>query len=297
MRKYVIIIQCLLLFPLISLQGAERDSTQVIQIDQQAYSLHKVLPGETLYSIAKQYNVDLTEMILVNRIGESGYSLDVDQLLIIPLYAKRKIMTEVKIDEVPEGYITHIVKQGETLYSITRSYNGVTPEMVMQKNGLTSDTLKIGQTILIPQNFEAEPETVKNEDTAIKAEADTVVDKALYKNPFYDKQQALQSQFDEVESDDAGLEVSRGIGTWLNNSRSENTKNFYALHKDAPIGTVVKIRNLMNNRVAFVKVIGKLPENDENRNLVIKVSAATAKYLNILDERFLVELMIPKGKS
>ncbi len=43
----------------------------------------------------------------------------------------------------------HIVQQGDTLYSIARTY-GVSVEAIKQANGLTSDDIYIGQQLIIP---------------------------------------------------------------------------------------------------------------------------------------------------
>lgn len=46
------------------------------------------------------------------------------------------------------NYINYIVKKGDTLYSIARN-NNVSVDTLIKDNGLTSNTLSIGQTIRI----------------------------------------------------------------------------------------------------------------------------------------------------
>jgi histone H3/H4 len=46
----------------------------------------------------------------------------------------------------------------------------------------------------------------------------------------------------------------------------------------------------MNNKTIRVKVIGKLPDTGENKNILIRISESAAKQLNALDEKFLVEI-------
>ena len=88
-------------------------STEKVQIEGKYYYIHIVKPGHTLYSISRAYNTDL------NLIVESNPGIENDlrpeQILRIPI----QNIQEPKAVE----YITHIVKQGETLFSLLRLYN------------------------------------------------------------------------------------------------------------------------------------------------------------------------------
>ncbi|GIV33013.1 MAG: hypothetical protein KatS3mg031_0548 [Chitinophagales bacterium] len=257
-----------------------------ITLEGKEYTLHKVKAGETLYSICKFYKVELAELVAVNRIGSGGYTLLSGDILIIPLYAQKASVLDVDEKVISEtGYITHVVKPGETLFSISRSYNGVTPAMIKEKNGLSSDTLRVNQKLMIPQQLNV---------VALYKSA-PVVEVTAGENPSERRlKESLQKQFAKEEAAKGGTEVVRGIATWIDNDEKENTTNLFALHKYLPIGTIVRIRNLMNNRELYVKVIGKLPDNDEYQNVIIKVSKAAARQLHVLDEKFLVELMVPQ---
>lgn len=257
-------------------------------VDGKSYTLHKVAQGETLYSVCNRYKVDMTEVTVINKMGGNGYSLSTGEMLMIPLYAKKPTLVDTKSLKVSDdGYITHLVKQGETLYSICRSYNGVTVPMLREKNNLESDALKINQKLLIPQeiNVKAAYKDVKKEGAVVK-EISTA-----------DKEQvvAMEKQFTGTEKSSETLDITRGVATWISGNNDQNMKNYYALHKYAPIGTLIKVRNLMNNRTAFVKVIGKLPDTEEYKSIAIKVSGAAAYDLQVLDNKFLVEMTIPQG--
>ena len=43
----------------------------------------------------------------------------------------------------------YTIKEGDTLYSLAKQYK-VTAEQLRQKNGLTTDSLKVGQQIIVP---------------------------------------------------------------------------------------------------------------------------------------------------
>jgi rare lipoprotein A (peptidoglycan hydrolase) len=65
---------------------------------------------------------------------------------------------------------------------------------------------------------------------------------------------------------------------------------FLALHKSAPVGTIIQVSNPMNNISIFVRVIGKLPATGENDKIVIKLSQSAYERLNAIDKKFLVDL-------
>ena len=248
-----------------------------IAFAQQDVTLHKVAKGETLYSLCKRYQVQMTDVILLNEMGESGYSLTVGQTLKIPVAAAQPVtLAELKEARTPgDGYITHVVKQGESLYSICRSYNGVTVPMLREKNNLKSDTLAINQKLIIPQalNVKSAYKDVK------KAPAQ--------------QNMPLEKQFLAAEKTNETADISRGVATWIQ-GEGESMMNYFALHKTAPLGTVIKVRNLMNNRTTYVKVVGKLPDTDEYKSITIKLSGAAAYALQVLDAKFLVELTMPQ---
>jgi hypothetical protein len=68
----------------------------------------------------------------------------------------------------------------------------------------------------------------------------------------------------------------------------DNSGKYLALHKSAPIGTLVLVKNLANNQSIWVKVIGRLPSNDGK--LIIKLSPKAFERLNAVDKRIRAEI-------
>jgi rare lipoprotein A (peptidoglycan hydrolase) len=85
------------------------------------------------------------------------------------------------------------------------------------------------------------------------------------------------------------LVVETGIATWIDNT-DINPNRYFALHRTAPIGTIIRVRNKMNSKYVFVKVVGVLPDTGDNANLIIKLSKAGAVKLDVIDARFQAEL-------
>ncbi|MFW6337794.1 MAG: LysM peptidoglycan-binding domain-containing protein [Alkalispirochaetaceae bacterium] len=91
--------------------------------------VHRVKPGDTLYSIARSYGVPVERILEENGIDDPRYLL-VGKELDIPL--------------------TYVVSPGDTLYSIARRYE-VDVEKLRDLNELSSDTIVIGQRLTLPE--------------------------------------------------------------------------------------------------------------------------------------------------
>ena len=94
--------------------------------------IHVVQPGETITSIANQYNVTTERLIADNGLPNPD-NLLVGQSIVV-LYTD----------------VTHTVVQGDTLYGIAQTY-GVEPAQILRNNPWIADTqgLTPGQTIVI----------------------------------------------------------------------------------------------------------------------------------------------------
>jgi LysM repeat protein len=108
---------------------------------------HTVQKGETLFHIAKKYNVRVEGIMEINHLHTEDI-FEGARLIINP---NQPAINENEEAVVP-GY--HLVKQGETLYSIARKYNTTVIEL-RALNELTSDTLRVGdELVVVPLNGE-----------------------------------------------------------------------------------------------------------------------------------------------
>lgn len=98
-----------------------------------------VKSGDTLYSIARNYNLTVNDLKKFNNL--SSNFLTIGQRLLIS-------DGNDKVGETNSENI-YIVKNGDTLYSISRIYN-VSVDDLKSYNGLNSSLLNIGQIIRIP---------------------------------------------------------------------------------------------------------------------------------------------------
>lgn len=111
---------------------------------------YTVQKGDTLFSIANKFNTTVDEIKRLNNLNSN--TLTIGQILNIP-----KQSTESPTP--PEETITYIVKRGDSLWSIANTYK-TTVEKIKELNNLTSNSLTIGQKLIIPiTNSTSTPDT------------------------------------------------------------------------------------------------------------------------------------------
>ncbi len=123
-----------------------------------------VKKGDTLYSIARKYNTSVDNLKSINNITTD--SLAIGQIIKLPSTSST-------------ASDTYIVKKGDSLYSIARTYN-TSVDKLKEINNLTSNALAIGQVLKLPSSNASENVvyTVKKGDSlySIAREYGTTVD-------------------------------------------------------------------------------------------------------------------------
>jgi len=111
------------------------------------YYFHIIRSGDTLSGIAKSYGVTENQ-IRSNNPGLKEKYLKIGQRLLIP--ALREITASAPRKERTSYSGTHLVKKGETLWSIALAYN-TSPETLAQLNGMRlNDVLRAGSSLKTP---------------------------------------------------------------------------------------------------------------------------------------------------
>ncbi len=108
---------------------------------------HTVQAGDTLNAIALRYGVEAKTIQDLNNMESPDY-LSVGQQLLLPDNA----LTSGLAQPVPEpqGAITYVVREGDTLSGIALYYQVTTYSIIQANNLLDKDQLDVGQTLVIP---------------------------------------------------------------------------------------------------------------------------------------------------
>lgn len=166
------------------------------------------------------------------------------------------------------------VSAGETLYSIAKRFN-TSVDDIKALNKLSSDSVAPNQVINVrtglPPQETKEP-VMQRDSTTVAAQQDTTGGDHGKANRFglYEK-------------------IEKGVATWMDDA-SLDPKKELVLHRTAPIGTIIKITNPMNNHTTFAKVVGRFTDNETNKNVLIIMTKNTADALGALDKRFQVNI-------
>jgi LysM repeat protein len=281
---------------------------------------HTVEPKETLYSISRQYNVGIEELKQWNNIAGNSISPG-DRLRVNrPSSASNTTMAsavntattsnankpgnaagtggnapaptpaqqQARIDY--SGKIVHTVEEQETLYSIAKMYD-TNIGQIRDWNQLVTDNLGIGQKLVVGI---AKGLPRKSSDRVVRngEEVEKPKEYGYNANPVAITQVGDQSQ-EELETstmEKGSVRKITEMGMAMTIDDSLNTKKYLALHRTAPIGTIMQVHNEMNNLSVFVRVVGKLPPTAPNDKVLIKLSRKAYEKLGAYSEKVPVRL-------
>lgn len=121
-------------------------SPVIVFINGKKYYVHTVKSGDTLYSIAKAYEVGEDAIRNSNPGVADGLRIDQTVKIPVPESAILKAKAEKKRKK---DYITHKVKAGQTLYAIARDYNISVATLREDNPSVNPQALSVGETLWI----------------------------------------------------------------------------------------------------------------------------------------------------
>lgn len=121
-------------------------SPVIVFINGKKYYVHTVKSGDTLYSIAKAYEVGEDAIRDSNPAVADGLRIDQTVKIPVPESAILKAKAEKKRKK---DYITHKVKAGQTLYAIARDYNISVATLREDNPSVNPQALSVGETLWI----------------------------------------------------------------------------------------------------------------------------------------------------
>ena len=121
-------------------------SPVIVFINGKKYYVHTVKSGDTLYSIAKAYEVGEKDIRECN--PNVGDGLRIDQTVKIPVPASAIIKANAE-KKRKKDYIVHKVKAGQTLYAIARDYNISVAQLREDNPSVNPQALSVGESLWI----------------------------------------------------------------------------------------------------------------------------------------------------
>ena len=205
--------------------------------DNTMEDFYTVKKGDTLYSVARQFNTTIDEIKRLNNLTSNN--LSIGQKLIIPS---------------PNINNTYTVKPGDTLYTISKLFN-TTVDKIKELNNLTTNNLSIGTALIIPtnneieENINIEPEKVTpNNETYTVKSGETIYSIARIFNTTIDEIKRLNNLTSNLISVGQILKVP-----------SQNITNTYIVKKGDTLYTISK---LYNTTIDKIKELNNLTNNN-----------------------------------
>lgn len=256
------------------------DSIGVEFKNGQKIIIHRLKAKETYFGLSRQYNLPVKDIITFNnnkplKVGDTVGIPTASNTTNTPASTAASTSRQPAPPLNPQEYTTYKVSKGETLYTISKRFV-ISIESIKRANELTTDTLKEGLLLKIPHNELPPPPPTLND---IIVSDDVSVDSVAAENTT------------DVPTNKFGIRemTEKGIGVWIDDLSQEGG-SMLALHKTAPIGTIVKITNPMTGRTTLTKVVGKFADTAETQNAIIVISKSAASLIGVLDRRFQVEI-------
>lgn len=193
---------------------------------------YTVKSGDSLWSIAKKYNVSVSDLKEAN--GLTSSMLSIGDVLKIPVIE----------EEFKENI--YIVKSGDSLYKIAQNYDTTVSE-IMKLNNLTSTLLSIGQMLQIPSTSSINTYIVKSGDSLYKIAQNynTTVDELMKLNNLTSTSLSIGQQLQIPSSSSSNTYIVKSGDSLYKIAQNNNTT----------VDELMKINNLSSTLLNIGQVL------------------------------------------
>ena len=193
---------------------------------------YTVKSGDSLWSIAKKYNVSVSDLKEAN--GLTSSMLTIGDVLKIPVIE----------NEEPKQNV-YVVKSGDSLYKIAQNYDTTVSEII-QLNNLTSTALSVGQILEIPV-------TTSSSNTYIVKKGDSLYKIAQNYNTTVSELMTLNNLSNDLLSIGQVLKLPRTTTNTGNTYTVKRGDNLYKIARENNT-TVSELMNLNNLGTTFLSI-------------------------------------------
>jgi LysM repeat protein len=128
--------------------------SQTVEVVGASFEYYTVIKGDSLWSIAKRFNVSLDELYAANDLNMNSL-LRIGQEIQVPVDGATADVLSVSPDSyqptsLNQGTSSYTVQRGDTLSSIAKKYDSSVRE-IKAVNGKVSDLIRVGETLTVPE--------------------------------------------------------------------------------------------------------------------------------------------------
>ncbi len=232
--------------------------------------LHPVAKGQTLYSISKYYGTSLSAVRSINfklrirpmRVGDT---------LSIPILAS-DIKQDVTDDVTGMKRVFYRVQSGDTEYGLAKRVLKLDLEFLQQLIEFSGSELSPNEEIQVGfyprEGIQRSSRLPSNIPTSI-------VEKNLANKESFIKKRSSK----KIYRQQMLCTVTKS------GFRTSSSRGLFCAHRTLKPGTFIKVRNPMNNRELYLKVIAEVSD-DEEQDILINIPQHIASMLGVVDHKF-----------
>ncbi len=235
--------------------------------------IHEMEKGQTLYSLARFYGLKLGSLLAFNPDLSRQGEFEEGQPVLIPI-PDSAIVKTWEYGYSKAGYVPvhYVVKHGDNFYRIATHMFGIPMDTLKNWNGLERTMMFTGMQLHVGYlSLSGIPDSLQLANAS----------------PLGAKMQQMQTEF-EYMSTVRKSKFHSGAAYWQREKKGKT--DFYALHRHAPVGSVIQVRNPMKKKTIYAKVIARIPDRAYGDDIIVVLSPSVAKMLGAKDPRFYVEI-------
>ncbi len=302
-----------------------KDSVGLTRDGSRTYVMYKVQPKQTLFSILKRYGSNINEFKAAN--PGTSENVQIGQVVRIPYkgfaaapgaYFNNATTTANKTpgrttttatttpaptSVVPASQpalpktVTHVVESGQNLYAIAAKYHIAVVDL-RKWNNMASEHIEVGQVLVIDpeyakKNPTSQPSTNTQPATTTNYQAPTTNPIASAPASSTPAPASTLSDADkttiEVLRSAAGYKKTVETGYAELIDVEDKSGKYLGLHRSAPVGSLINVKNVANGQSIWVKIIGRLPDIGADK-VIIKLSPRAFEKLVPADKKVRIEL-------
>lgn len=244
---------------------------------QKTILMHKMRPEQSIDDLTDFYGLTSTELFYFN--PELRYhSFVPGQYVRIPI-PHQAIIKDRKLLEEEKSFVPvyYIVNEGDNLFKIAHEHFNMSVDSIAQRNNLMNSHIRKGQTLLIGWL----------NTLGISSTVRLLQEKPIPLAVLSSKGTSYVRKLSHQKSKKKEKNIT-GIAFWQQNG--ENNNNRYALHRTAPINSIIEIKNPMTKKKAYAKVLGHIPDKAFADDVEVVISASVAHTLGVVESRFFVKI-------